>query len=69
MNTSATQTNTNEAVNSQASVNTISKGSIALVGGASAVVGLWAVSCLVSAMVVVGPLGLATGWFSAVTGI
>ena len=69
MNTSATQTTTNEAVNSQVGVNTISKGSIALIGGASAIIGLWAVSCLVSATFIAGPLAVATGWFTAITGL
>jgi len=44
----------------------------ALVGMAvpSALIGLWAAACLVSAMVSNGgPLGLARIWFQAVTGI
>jgi hypothetical protein len=36
----------------------------------SALIGLWAAACLVSAMVSNGgPLGLARIWFQAVTGI
>jgi len=42
-------------------------GSIAAFAG---VVGLWSIACLASAMFQAGgPLGLATGWFKAVSGM
>lgn len=38
-------------------------GTVAIVSG---LIGLWAVSCMVSAIVSGGPLSLVAGWFSAV---
>jgi len=35
------------------------------VGVASGLIGLWAVACMVGAVVTQGPLALVTGWFSA----
>ena len=66
--TSATKTNTIEIVNAQVSIDTFSKTSIALVGGTSAIIGLWSVSCIVAATLTTGPLGLVASWFSAVAG-
>jgi hypothetical protein len=55
---------------SNAAVDSVSRGSIITMGVASALVGLWAVACLVSAMLGSGsPLALIKGWFSAVSGM
>ena len=39
---------------------------VGTVGIASALIGLWAVACMVSAVVAEGPLALITSWFSSV---
>jgi hypothetical protein len=55
---------------SKAAVDTVSRGSIITMGVASALVGLWAVACLVSAMFGSGsPIELIKGWFGAVSGM
>ncbi|HIJ78923.1 MAG: hypothetical protein OEY01_07625 [Desulfobulbaceae bacterium] len=69
MNTTATKTTTNEIVNSVAGIDALTKGGVAIMGGASAVIGIWAVSCLVSAASVAGPLALVKSFFTAVAGI
>lgn len=47
----------------------VSRGSIMTMGVASALVGLWAVACLASAMLGSGsPIELIKEWFSAVSG-
>ncbi|MBU0730177.1 MAG: hypothetical protein KKE17_12060 [Proteobacteria bacterium] len=69
MNTTATRTKTNEAITTQAGIDAVTKGSIAIMGSASALIGLWAVACIITAAFTAGPLGLARGWFSAVAGM
>lgn len=55
---------------SKAAVDSVSRGSIITMGVASALVGLWAVACLASAMLGSGsPIELIKGWFSAVSGV
>jgi len=55
---------------SKGAINSVSRGSIITMGVASALVGLWAVACLASAMLGSGsPMGLIKGWFSAVSGL
>lgn len=56
-------------VNDQAqALEVTSKVTVALFGGAAALIGLWAVACFVGALMSVGPLGLIKGFFAAVTG-
>ena len=63
-----TQTKTEET--SKAAIDSVSRGSIITMGVASALVGLWAVACLVSAMAGSGgPISLIKSWFSAVSGM
>lgn len=50
-------------------LNATSKVTVALFGGAAALIGLWAVACFVGALLSNGPLGLIKGYFSAVTGL
>lgn len=55
---------------SQAGLDSISKGSLALMGGVSALIGLWAAVAFISAMVGSGgPLALVRSWFEAVIGM
>jgi len=55
-------------VNDQA-LNTTAKLTVALFGGASALVGVWAAACFVGAVLSAGPVGVLKGYFSAVTGL
>lgn len=50
-------------------LNATSKLTVALFGGAAALIGLWAGACFVGALLNNGPLGLIKGYFSAVTGL
>jgi hypothetical protein len=51
-------------------IDSVSRGSIITMGVASALVGLWAVACLVSAMIGSGgPIALIKSWFGAVSGM
>lgn len=55
---------------SKVAVDSVSRGSIITMGVASALVGLWAIACLVTAMIGSGsPIELIKSWFSAVSGI
>jgi len=55
---------------SRTAIDSVSRGSIVTMGVASALVGLWAVACLVSAMIGSGsPIALIKSWFSAVSGM
>lgn len=66
--TSKSQTLAKES--SKAAMDSVSRGSIITMGVASALVGLWAVACLASAMLGSGsPIELIKGWFSAVSGM
>ena len=63
-----TQEKTRET--SRTALDSVSRGSIVTMGIASALVGLWAVACLVSAMIGSGsPIALLKSWFSAVSGM
>ncbi|NTV14751.1 MAG: hypothetical protein HGA96_12605 [Desulfobulbaceae bacterium] len=55
-------------VNDQA-LEATGKVTVALFGGAAALIGLWAVACFASAIMSAGPLGVLKGYFSAVTGM
>jgi hypothetical protein len=55
---------------SSTAIDSVSRGSIVTMGVASALVGLWAVACLVSAMIGSGgPIALIKNWFSAISGM
>jgi chitinase len=45
------------------------KVTVALFGGAAALIGLWAAACFVGAVLSSGPVGVIKGYFSAVTGL
>ncbi len=70
--TTAYKTQVREKSDSATSVglDSISKAGIAAMGGVSALIGLWAAACLVSALVGSGGLlALTRSWLQAVTGI
>ena len=54
---------------SNVAVDSVSRITITTMGVVSGLVGIWAVACIVSAMVSAGPVGLFTGFISAVTGM
>lgn len=68
--TALTKTRTRASEQTETNLDSISKGSVAVMGGLSALIGLWAVACFVGAMISDGgPLALVRGWFQAVTGM
>ena len=54
---------------SNAAVDSVSKITITTMGAVSGLIGLWAVACIVGAMVSAGPVELINGFVSAVTGM
>ena len=54
---------------SNAAVDSVSRITITAMGAVSGLIGLWAVACIVGAMVSVGPVELVNGFVSAVTGM
>ena len=68
MNTT-TNNKTATIATAQAGIDIVSKASIGIMGATSGLIGLWAVGCMISAMVSTGPVGVAQGWLSAVIGI
>lgn len=68
--TALTKTRTRVSDHAEANLDSISKGSIAVMGGVSALIGLWAVACFVGAMITNGgPLALVGSWFQAISGM
>ena len=59
-------TRTTENTATEAGLDIIAKGTFGLIGGASAIIGVWAMASLIAAMVSVGPIGLIKSWFTAV---
>ena len=55
-------------VNDQA-LDATGKVTVALFGGSSMLIGLWAVACFSGALLTAGPVGLVQGFISAVTGL
>jgi hypothetical protein len=47
----------------------ISKSAVMTMGVVSGIIGMWGLACFVGGMVTSGPIGLAKGWISAVTGM
>ncbi|MBU0730301.1 MAG: hypothetical protein KKE17_03000 [Proteobacteria bacterium] len=64
-----TQTTTGAHEHTQAGIDIISKGAIAVMGGTSALIGLWAVACFATAVLSNGPLAMTKAWFTAVAGM
>jgi hypothetical protein len=64
------KTRVTERESAQTGLDAITKTSIIAMGSISALIGLWALASIVSAMVSDGgPLALVKGWFGAVTGL
>lgn len=60
---------TKEIEKTQAGIDSVTRGSLIAMGVVSALIGLWAVACLVSAFASGGGLvEMTQGWFSALTG-
>jgi len=62
------KTNTQVKENVQA-IDAAGKVTLALFGGTSLLIGLWAVACFAGALISAGPVGLIKAYFSAVTGM
>jgi hypothetical protein len=62
------KTNTRVQENVQA-IDVAGKATVALFGGASLLIGLWAVASFAAALISAGPIGLIKAYFSAVTGM
>ena len=54
---------------SNAAVDSVSRITITAMGVVSGLIGLWAVACIAGALVSSGPVGLISGFVSAVTGM
>lgn len=67
--TTLTKTQTKASEQTQVGLDSVSKTSIGVMGGISALIGLWAAACFVGALISDGPLGLIKGWFAAITGM
>lgn len=63
-----TKNQTQVKVNAQA-LDATGKVTVALFGGASLLMGVWAAACFVGAILSAGPGGVLKGYFSAVTGL
>jgi len=68
--TTTIKSQTKNIETSKVAADSVSRGSIITMGVASALVGLWAAACLVSALLGAGsPIELIKGWFTAVSGM
>jgi hypothetical protein len=67
--TTTIKTKSKATESSNSAVDSVSRSSIITMGVASGLVGLWAVACLISAMVDSGPIELIKNWFGAVLGM
>ena len=67
--TSNIKTQSKVTESSNTAVDSVSRSSIITMGVASGLVGLWAVACLISAMVDSGPIELIKNWFGAAAGM
>jgi len=56
--------------NEKSDLDSVTKYSIFIMGGISALVGIWAATCIISAIAGTGgPLNLAQSWFSSISGM
>lgn len=58
-----------EQTQAQAGLDTFATGTIAFMGGVSALIGIWAAACFIGGLLSSGPVELAYGWFRAVAGL
>jgi hypothetical protein len=55
---------------SLAGLDTFAKSGISVMGGVSALIGIWAAACFIGGLISAGgPVELAYGWFKAITGL
>ena len=64
--TSKTQSATN--VNTTSGIDTISRASLLSMGAASGLIGVWAIACMVGAVMTTGVGGVVSGFVSALVG-
>ncbi|MEN8222995.1 MAG: hypothetical protein ABFR36_07010 [Acidobacteriota bacterium] len=62
------KTNAIATDSSNAAIDSLSRATMLTMAGASGLVGLWATACLVAAIVSNGPLGVISGYASALLG-
>ena len=70
----STMTKTKQKIHVQSGeksdLDSVTKYSISIMGGVSALVGIWAAACIISAVAGTGgPLKLAQSWFSSISGM
>lgn len=64
------QENMRSAEQVQAGLDTLTQGGTLVMGGISALIGIWAVSCFIGGLVSAGgPVKLAFSWFMAANGL
>ena len=69
MTTTMTKTQTRTNTQTQTGLDSISKGSLAAMGGISALIGVWAAACFIGATISGGPFELVKNFFQAITGM
>lgn len=60
---------TGEHIQTQTGLDTFATGTISVMGGISAIIGIWAAACFIGGLLSSGPVELAYGWFRAITGL
>jgi len=69
-NTTMTKERVESQVRTDTALDVIGKSTIAVMGGASVLVGLWAVACFVGGLMASGgPVSMVQSWFGAVIGV
>jgi len=68
--TTVTKNRVDSQVRTETAFDVVGKSTITVMGGASLMIGLWAIASFVGGLMVSGgPLGLVQGWFGAVIGV
>ena len=69
-NTTMTKNRVDSQVRTDTALAVVGKSTIAVMGGASVLVGLWAVACFVGGLMASGgPISMVQSWFGAVIGV
>ncbi|MFH1215106.1 MAG: hypothetical protein V1706_01250 [Pseudomonadota bacterium] len=63
------RTKSGENLQAQTGLDTFATGTISIMGGISALIGIWAAACFIGGLLSSGPVELAYGWFRAITGL
>ncbi|MBU0673889.1 MAG: hypothetical protein KJ950_04530 [Proteobacteria bacterium] len=69
MTATITKTNVNVHANTISAVDTVSKASLVVMSAFSGMVGLWAATCFIGAVISSGPVGMIKGLTAALTGM